>query len=399
MNRRTFTTIVVLLYFSLTAPLFAQVTIGSEINPAKGALLDLKQETTTTKGLGLPRVKLTNLNPTTPAELAASIGSTGQWGLAEHTGLLVYNVENQCSLSQTISKGIYIWNGTDWQTISSLPSTVYKYTDQRDGETYMVGKFPGDVGDWMLENIRYNPITNPATGFTGFTEGATGDPSILPTDKYFCYPSIDGSYNSATMKANWLPKYGLLYNFTAATNGQNNSTDNQGQGEATQGPATPIQGICPSGWHIPSDKEWNDLERQIYQNAYLYSSYTQADINSWETWQAAWETGDTSGILRPNSSSDGHGKAMKSPCEIPNNPRGEPNGNSLSTTEGGFDILLVGNANSNLVGGTGYYSGFWTSSKHDGDKTWRRQVNYTDPRVSRAYAENWNLFSVRCKKD
>lgn len=68
----------------------AQVTIGSDETPVQGALLDLKESGNTTKGLGLPRVKLTNRAPKTDAELPVSIGTYNiRWDLTEHIGLVV----------------------------------------------------------------------------------------------------------------------------------------------------------------------------------------------------------------------------------------------------------------------------------------------------------------------
>lgn len=58
-NLKNMKKIKTLLYLSLTTiNLNSQITIGSSEKPADGALLDLKQEGITTKGLGLPKVQL-----------------------------------------------------------------------------------------------------------------------------------------------------------------------------------------------------------------------------------------------------------------------------------------------------------------------------------------------------
>jgi uncharacterized protein (TIGR02145 family) len=48
-------------------------------------------------------------------------------------------------------------------------------------------------------------------------------------------------------------KFGLLYTWAAVMNGAG-SSDNNPSG---------IQGICPSGWHVPSNSEWCELENYI----------------------------------------------------------------------------------------------------------------------------------------
>ena len=44
--------------------------------------------------------------------------------------------------------------------------------------------------------------------------------------------------------------YGVLYSWSASTNGV----------ESNDGFPNIIQGICPSGWHLPSDEEWKIFE-------------------------------------------------------------------------------------------------------------------------------------------
>lgn len=92
----------------------AQVTIGSGVEPNKGALLDLKEKnpadpsidnSTANKGIGLPRVNLTSL--TTLSDISDAVGKELQ-----HTGLIVYNVNTVTA--DNISPGIYVWDGIQW---------------------------------------------------------------------------------------------------------------------------------------------------------------------------------------------------------------------------------------------------------------------------------------------
>lgn len=122
------------------SPVYAQVTIGSELPPAKGALLEIKSEetanpssvtdsknvTSTKGGLGLPRVQLSNLvtlEPfiaTTDPEWAS--GSRAETK-AKHAGLMVYNIET----SSPFSKGIYVWDGNEWSAVSMGLDPANKY--------------------------------------------------------------------------------------------------------------------------------------------------------------------------------------------------------------------------------------------------------------------------------
>ena len=90
------------------------------------------------------------------------------------------------------------------------------------------------IGDqcWMRENMR---VTKYADG-TPIPRGTTG--SIISAYRY--YPN----YDSANVAA-----YGYLYNWYAVMR-------NAGSSELIP---SGVQGVCPDGWHVPSDAEWIQL--------------------------------------------------------------------------------------------------------------------------------------------
>lgn len=104
-----------------------------------------------------------------------------------------------------------------------------------------------EIGDqiWMAENLRYLPnVVGPST------ESNT-DPM------YYVY-GYSGN-NVADAKATEFYKtYGVLYNWPAAMAGSPGSTTNP----------SGVQGVCPNGWHLPSDEEWDQLK------SFLGGNYT-----------------------------------------------------------------------------------------------------------------------------
>jgi uncharacterized protein (TIGR02145 family) len=176
--------------------------------------------------------------------------------------------------------------------------------------------FGTTAGRWMTTNLtawKYDTnITSPPT------LPGSADVSSSYTEPRWCYPKADeivtpGEFEPST----WRSNQGLLYNWSAATGNQNASTSNQGHREVDEGPATLIQGICPNGWHLPSDREWNELEKEIYTYPQLYSYYT--DKTDWSTanWDSTWET--TTYIYRPPLATEAQGKAMKDICGVNSN--------------------------------------------------------------------------------
>ncbi|MDR1436664.1 MAG: hypothetical protein LBI65_00955 [Candidatus Symbiothrix sp.] len=126
----------------------AQVTIGSLEDPAKGALLDLKNQlpdndnvTSTTGGLLLPRVKLNSLND------FSFIQSMTSAQKKNYTGFLVYNLK--VNESESLEQGIYLWNGEKWGKLNKITKTenvvikknIYSATSPKPDKIVSVGIF------------------------------------------------------------------------------------------------------------------------------------------------------------------------------------------------------------------------------------------------------------------
>jgi hypothetical protein len=126
----------------------SQVTIGSLLKPAKGALLDLKTQlpdagnvTSTSGGLLLPRVEL---NKTSDFSLIPNITSAQK---KDYTGLLVYNLKIDEKLS--LEKGVYQWSGEEWKMLSKITKTegvtikkeIYQGSAPDPNKIVSLGKF------------------------------------------------------------------------------------------------------------------------------------------------------------------------------------------------------------------------------------------------------------------
>jgi hypothetical protein len=137
----------------------AQVTIGSGEQPAKGALLDIKEQaagadnvTATSGGLVLPRVKLENLTTMEPFIPANDPGWTNnaQTRIKElHPGLMVYNL----AANATFKPGIYIWDGARWQSSeATLPAA---------GNGLSIGNDTLSLGGALTKPTTLNLANNP----------------------------------------------------------------------------------------------------------------------------------------------------------------------------------------------------------------------------------------------
>ena len=106
-------------------------------------------------------------------------------------------------------------------------------TDERDGQTYKTVKIGNQI--WMAENLNIGTII-PSTS-PGY-EMSNND----VIEKY-CWDNEAGNCDGSdgTMKR------GGFYEWKEAMQ----FWDGQ--------PELPVKGICPKGWHIPANSEWNEL--------------------------------------------------------------------------------------------------------------------------------------------
>jgi PKD repeat protein len=109
-----------------------------------------------------------------------------------------------------------------------------RFRDYRDGHVYRWVTIGNQV--WMAENLAYLPDINPPEDYS----------PTIPLN--YVYDYYDYNTDEAKALSNY-STYGVLYNWTAAMNGSSASSANP----------SGVQGICPEGWHLPSDDEWFDL--------------------------------------------------------------------------------------------------------------------------------------------
>jgi uncharacterized protein (TIGR02145 family) len=199
------------------------------------------------------------------------------------------------------------------------------FKDDRDGNIYEWV----EIGEqtWMAENLAYLPdITN------------IGSTSI-DSRRYYVYKYSGGNIEEAKELPHYI-KYGALYNQVAAHN------------------------ICPSGWHLPTDDEWQDLEVKLGMNR------GQAKKNG----------------LRLSGNV---GEKLKSTSEW----KASGNGSNLSKFNG-----LPSGSNTYIVN---EYAIYWTDTKYPPSRIayYIRILDYDNEGVYRSDQNRAFTASVRCIKD
>ena len=222
---------------------------------------------------------------------------------------------------------VLLFNG--WNTLSGQETG--SFTDSRDGITYFWVK----IGDqtWMADNLK-------ATMYADKTPIPHVEDSALWFD--FTRESLGYCWYENVLTYGY--EYGALYTWAAAT-------------RAFDGIATieeGVQGVCPDGWHLPSDSEWKQLEM------YLGMSQEEADAKKW---------------------------------------RGTEQGGRLKDKVG-FSALPGGYRHGSAAFvGIQKTARFWTSTQNGYDYAWYRGVDQGRTDVYRDFSGVYRGHSVRCVKD
>jgi uncharacterized protein (TIGR02145 family) len=223
-------------------------------------------------------------------------------------------------------------------------SCVSPFTDARDGKSYTAVKIGNQC--WMAENL------NIGSSITGVTEQSNN-----ATIEKYCYSDNDANCTT----------YGGLYQWAEMVQYTNGATNT-----ASPSPALPepLQGICPSGWHIPTDAEWCTMENTV-------EASTDASCNI-----AGWRGTNTGGLLKETGTTH-----WTSP-------------NTDATNTSGFTALPGGyRSTDGSFGGVGINGYWWSATETGASIGWRRDLYYLESRVYRVNGTKGYAFSVRCVKD
>lgn len=218
----------------------------------------------------------TSPNPTVSSTLKVTAGSGNGSFSATMTGLeagTTYYVRAFATNSQGTAYGVQktLTTQAHGAPCTNGPATV---TDV-DGNTYHTIQMGTQC--WMKENMRTTKLPDGTT----IALGTTTSTSV----KYRYYPNNN---------ANNVALYGYLYNWTAAMNGASSSS------------ASPSgrQGICPSGWHIPSTNEWNMLINYMESQDIYHCSEISTNIAKTMASTTGWASSTNTCTPGNNSSTN-----------------------------------------------------------------------------------------------
>ena len=234
--------------------------------------------------------------------------------IGEQTGIAI------TANSRTDVGTITITATTTGGTTTTTTTTTGSVTDI-DGNVYNTVTIGTQV--WMKENLKVTKYRNgDAIGTT------TSDISSETSPKYqWAYNGDEG--NVAT--------YGRLYTWYAATDSR---------------------GLCPTGWHLPTDTEWTTLTDYLGGGSVAGGKMKEAGTTHWSS---------------PNTSAD--------------------NSSGFTALPGGYRYYF------GPFGNIGSYGYWWSATEYNTTSAWYRGLYYGTSDAHRDYYYKDNGFSVRCVRD
>ena len=201
-------------------------------------------------------------------------------------------------------------------------------TDSRDGTQYYTIRIGNQT--WMAQNLKY----------------AGNIPQGSETSSTDAYRYNPDDFSDA------VDEYGYLYNWAAAMNGENPTNENPSS----------VQGICPSGWHLPSDAEWTQLTDYLggTENAGVLLAGQPAAQDRY------WQTSDMT--------------------------------MSVNFGKSGFNALPAGYYVGTNYSSFGSGTGFWSATENTSEYAYVRSIYYESTSMDRNYNNKVNGNSVRCVK-
>jgi uncharacterized protein (TIGR02145 family) len=226
------------------------------------------------------------------------------------------------------------------------------FTDSRDGQSYQTVQIGTQC--WFAQNLNYGtfaPVTTPQISGTKFCQTLAG-------------------VNDPTCAMGGLYEWANLMQGALGCNGADSS-----QPACT----TPVQGLCPSGWHIPSHYEWTLLEQTVG------TPPEGSAIFPYDNTTLSWL-----GTLSPNDEGGNLKQTGTLNWLTPNT--GATNASGFTALPGGYSLI-----------GSFYYVGsygfFWSSSEYSAGSAWVRSLGYNKAEVERYDNGETTGMSVRCVKD
>lgn len=220
-------------------------------------------------------------------------------------------------------------------TVTDIEGNVYK--------TITIGN-----QTWMAENLKVVEF-NDGTAIPDVADQGTWNTLTTPG---YCWYNNDNAVKNI---------YGALYNWYIVDQVSNGGKN-----------------VCPTGWHVPTDAEWNVLSQYLFNNGFGYDGPIWGSRPEWISKSLSSNSGWTiSGDLQ-------------GAC---------PGWNQGDNNSSGFSGLPAGYLIASGFAGLGNVGKWWSAPFNGDGTTWDIIILTDSPYLGRLYESKNSGYSIRCVKD
>lgn len=187
--------------------------------------------------------------------------------IALESDTLIYSLDGRKTKRQSITEFSRRVNGEAYYAAllyDSIDRVGGTLVDSRDGQTYPTVKIGKQW--WMAKNLNFKVDSSWwASGTVCWNWGPTGGNQVCRI--------FDDSLTQGT-------EYGLLYDWASALGFPDSCRRKVCR---TPNSSEKIQGICPIGWHVPTDSEWMELWAAVAEYPLVGPQYVASALagGSW----------------------------------------------------------------------------------------------------------------------
>ena len=277
------------------------------------------------------------VNITVPTQTSQLENNSGYITLADVQQLINALNNRIDSLENVINGGTT--PPTTEDTVDAAPCPGHHTVTDIDGNTYNTVQ----IGEqcWMKENLRTRKYPD-GTDISFVNSG-------LSTTVGYCYYPNGDSAN--------VTSYGYLYNWVATMHGSGSSSSNPSN----------VQGVCPDGWHLPSNAEWTQLTNYVRNKSEFQCGGSIYNIAKALSSTTGWET-------------------SAAVCAV---------GNDASlNNQTGFSAMPAGTYNSRFYFGSN--TQIWSATEKNESTAYSTYLSSSSPMVQSNAPNKGYAFSVRC---
>ncbi len=259
-------------------------------------------------------------------------------------GDISVKAENDCGIGEERILAVDVYE-PEPGTVTDIDGNVYP--------TEIIGN-----QEWIAGNLRVSKYNNGDAVPTDLSDDDWGN----TTDGgYAIYDHNASNTDGINSPEEMVEAYGKLYNWYAVND---------------------PRGLCPDGWHVPTDEEWTELVNYVVAQGYPN------------------ELHDPDGAGNALKSCRQVGSPIGGDCDTSEHPRWNSHDTHHGFDEFGFLALPGGSRGiSGNYNGIGEFGNWWTATESSSADAWLRGMLNRFGFVARDDGNKSNGFSVRCVRN